>query len=154
MTKIPSVEERVEEFASLEHDRWSKWQKYMHSKIEPTEHDSLMQIGSEYIERWERQINTPYNELTETEKQSDRDQVYPYIEALTADRLALLTELRQVITKKLTTRTYKIITQYEPNSIASITIPANQESAYNLGATITLKDLQAHLDELINPTNV
>jgi len=74
--------------------------------------------------------------------------------ALTDQRTALLTELRQVITKKLTTRTYKIITQYEPNSIASITIPANQESAYNLGATITLKDLQAHLDELINPTNV
>jgi len=73
---------------------------------------------------------------------------------LTAQHTALLTELRQVITKKLTTRTYKIITQYEPNSIASITIPANQESAYNLGATITLKDLQAHLDELINPTNV
>jgi len=72
-----------------------------------------------------------------------------YIETLTADRLTLLTELREMITKKLTTRTYKVITQYEPNTIASITIPANQESAYSLGSTITLKDLQAHLDELI-----
>jgi len=101
MTKIPSVAERVEEFASLEHDRWSRWQSYLHSKLYEigTEQDvsynyHLKVLPTENWQRWERQINTKYADLSEEEKQSDRDQVYPYIEALTADRLALLTELR------------------------------------------------------------
>ena len=73
------LKEKVEECASLEHDRWAKWQKYMHSKIAPTEHDALMQIGTEFIERWNRQIATPYSALTEKEKESDREQVRPYL---------------------------------------------------------------------------
>jgi hypothetical protein len=104
MTNIPSVEERVEEFASLEHDRWSRWQSYLHSKLYEigTEQDvsynyHLKVLPTENWQRWERQINTKYADLSEEEKQSDRDQVYPYIEALTADRTALLTELREYV---------------------------------------------------------
>lgn len=82
------LEEVMEDWASKEHDRWAKWQKYMHSKILPTEHESLMQIGTEWIERWEKQINTPYSELSEKEKESDREQVRPYLSNLT-DRFNL-----------------------------------------------------------------
>lgn len=76
------IKQMLEFFASIEHNRWSNWQKYMHSKIMPTAHDSLMEIGAEWVNRWNRQINTTYDELSEAEKESDREQVYPYIEAM------------------------------------------------------------------------
>ena len=137
MTKIPSVEERVEEFASLEHDRWSRWQSYLHSKLYEigTEQDvsynyRLKVLPTENWQRWERQINTKYADLSEEEKQSDRDQVYPYIEALTADRTALLTELTQTI---------QTIDFYGWNEQTQSKIK---------------EKVQAHLDELINSTSL
>lgn len=69
----------IEEGADLEHERWAKWQRYMHSKIEPTEHDPLMHIGTEWVERWNRQIATPYSALSEKEKESDRIEVRKYL---------------------------------------------------------------------------
>jgi len=123
MTKIPSVEERVEEFASLEHDRWARWQKWCHRVYRDGNfEDSIL--------RWERQIATKYADLSEEEKQSDRDQVYPYIEALTADRLALLTELTQ-------------------------TIQAIDFYGWNEQTQSKIKEkVQAHLDELINSNRI
>ena len=74
----------MEQWAAIEHDRWSKWQKHMHSKILPSADDGISIIGTEWIERWSRQIDTPYAELSETEKESDREQVRPYIEDIKA----------------------------------------------------------------------
>jgi len=85
-TKIQEIlKDFVEKGAAIEHERWSRWQKYMHSKILPTEHDALMQIGTEFVERWNRQIDTPYAELSEKEKESDRIEVrkyYPFIDQI------------------------------------------------------------------------
>ena len=67
-----------EKLASIEHERWAKWQRYMHSKMEPSAKDGIWQIGEEHIKRWERQINTPYKDLSEEEKESDREQVRSY----------------------------------------------------------------------------
>lgn len=69
----------IEAGADLEHDRWSKWQKYMHSKILPSADDGIMLIGQEFVDRWNRQINTPYAELSEQEKESDRIEVRKYL---------------------------------------------------------------------------
>lgn len=78
------IEEIVEEFASIEHKRWSKWQKYLHSQcFKSPEFTGALIIPADLVARWERQIATPYAKLSEKEKQSDRDQVYPYIQALT-----------------------------------------------------------------------
>lgn len=63
----------LEALADLEHDRWSHWQGYMHSLCEKNEDGSLT-IPAEKVERWERQINTKYKDLTEKEKDSDRDE--------------------------------------------------------------------------------
>jgi predicted DNA-binding helix-hairpin-helix protein len=75
-------EEMMEKMAAIEHERWAKWQKYIHSKILPSKDDDLMIIGSEFVERWERQINTPYEQLSEKEKESDREQVRPYLDLI------------------------------------------------------------------------
>ena len=74
------MKEFVEKGAEIEHERWSKWQKYMHSKLDKNIEDKdFFRLPTFYRERWERQIATPYSELTEPEKESDRDQVRPYI---------------------------------------------------------------------------
>lgn len=68
----------LEQLAEIEHARWAKWQRYLHSKAERQADGSLI-VPSELVERWERQIETPFNALTEAEKESDRDQVREYL---------------------------------------------------------------------------
>ena len=78
------IEDFIEKGADLEHSRWSKWQSYMHSKC--VEHENgkgeWVCFPSESFRRWERQINTPYSDLSEKEKESDREQVREYIPLL------------------------------------------------------------------------
>lgn len=66
-----------EQLAAIEHERWARWQEYMHSRGYKNHVGDLV-IPAELVERWERQIVTPYEELSETEKHSDREQVDRY----------------------------------------------------------------------------
>jgi hypothetical protein len=66
----------IEKWAESEHDCWSDWMKYLFSK--GVESNGSFIIPKELVERWKRQMNTSYSELTEKEKQSDRDVVYKY----------------------------------------------------------------------------
>lgn len=68
----------LEELARMEHERWCHWQRYLHSKCRRGPDGSLT-IPAELVAHWERQIVTPYSELTEAEKESDRDQVRRYL---------------------------------------------------------------------------
>ncbi|WKT72906.1 MULTISPECIES: hypothetical protein [Acinetobacter] len=69
--------ELIEKLAAIEHERWAHWQSYLHSKCLKNENGSLT-IPAELVERWNKQINTGYEELTEDEKESDREQVQKY----------------------------------------------------------------------------
>ena len=71
-------EKIYEKLASIEHERWCDWQKYMHSKGEISPDGCFLIYSLAQIKNWERQIATPYAELSEQEKQSDRDQVDRY----------------------------------------------------------------------------
>lgn len=73
----------LEELAAVEHDRWSHWQRYMHDKGQATEDGGLL-IPAELVGRWSVQMNTPYAELSEQEKESDRDQVRRYLPTIVA----------------------------------------------------------------------
>lgn len=84
-TTISSIlEEFVEKGADIEHERWARWQKYMFSKMyevkgiggEPT---GEMVLPKEFVDRWFRQIDTPYSELSEPEKESDRKETRNYL---------------------------------------------------------------------------
>jgi len=70
----------TEKWADIEHTRWAKWQKYMHSKMKRSYDFTTYNLPEELYRRWERQIATDYKDLSEREKESDREQVYPYIE--------------------------------------------------------------------------
>lgn len=71
----------MEELAALEHRRWAHWQRYVHEKGERCPDGSVV-LPAELVARWERLINTPYEELTNEEKDSDREQVQKYLPIL------------------------------------------------------------------------
>ena len=68
----------VEQLAAIEHEHWAHWQRYMHGTAIKQPDGSLL-IPSELVSRWEKQIATPYADLSDAEKQSDRDQVQKYL---------------------------------------------------------------------------
>jgi len=78
------MDELFEQLAAIEHERWADWQKYMHSKCNQGSHGRLI-IPRVLVTQWERQIKTPYAELSEKEKESDRDQVRRYWHLIVPD---------------------------------------------------------------------
>lgn len=71
-------EERfIEQAAAMEHARWARWQKYLFSKS--IMDSSGARITIDLVERWNRQIETPYSELSEAEKESDRKEAREYL---------------------------------------------------------------------------
>lgn len=62
-----------ETIADIQHGIWSSWMQWVF-KICPTNDDGSVTIPSASVERWKRQIATPYADLTEKEKDSDREQ--------------------------------------------------------------------------------
>jgi hypothetical protein len=75
------LDDIMEELAGIEHERWAHWQRYMHSKCERQPDGSLV-IPPDLVTQWERQVGTPYADLTEQEKESDREQVRKYLPTL------------------------------------------------------------------------
>ena len=68
----------VEQLASIEHDRWAHWQRYIHTHCERRADGSLV-IPPDLVARWERQIKTAFVDLSEDERESDRQQVRKYL---------------------------------------------------------------------------
>jgi len=81
-------DEKREALAALEHDQWAHWTRYMLEVLQPlvcfgrgvireaAAHgfvDSEAIKAVEAIKRWHRQIETPYADLSEKEKNSDRE---------------------------------------------------------------------------------
>jgi hypothetical protein len=72
----------IERLAAVEHERWAHWQQYVHDQSMRAQDGSLV-ISPELVQRWDDQIATPYSELSETEKESDREQVRRYLPIVT-----------------------------------------------------------------------
>lgn len=60
-----------EKLAALAHERWIGWMSYMLAKCVKNS-DGSITIPAPLVQRWTRQMNTPYAELPEGEKESDR----------------------------------------------------------------------------------
>lgn len=73
--------ELIETFAALEHERWAHWQRFMHDNGRRQPDGSLV-LPAALVSRWEHQINTPYRNLSDKEKESDREQVRKYFPLL------------------------------------------------------------------------
>ncbi|MFT9113838.1 MAG: hypothetical protein ABF443_06970 [Acetobacter malorum] len=73
--------EGIDTLAAVEHQRWAHWQRYMHNQGIKLEDGALL-LPADLVKRWERQMDTPFEELSEDEKDSDRDQVRQYISVI------------------------------------------------------------------------
>lgn len=75
-------EEIIDKLAAIEHERWSHWQEYMFDCAIKSGDDNIgirtFSWPTAQVERWNEQMETEYECLTEEEKQSDRDQVMRY----------------------------------------------------------------------------
>jgi hypothetical protein len=72
------LEGLLEQLAAVEHERWSHWQRYLHSKGIRQPDGSLL-LPANLVARWEKQIDTKYTALTDKERESDREQVRKYL---------------------------------------------------------------------------
>lgn len=73
----------IEKLADYEHDRWSRWQKYLFSKCIVNK-DGTLTIPKEFVDRWTRQMNTNYANLSEEEKDSDRKEAIRILKIINA----------------------------------------------------------------------
>ena len=93
---MPTIQEQlkkiekefVEKGADLEHDRWARWQNYMFSKGQVGQ-DGVFHLPKEFVDRWFRQIATPYSKLSEEEKESDRRETRNYLPLLRTSAIEL-----------------------------------------------------------------
>jgi hypothetical protein len=82
-------EELIELLADKEHASWSRWMCYVFD-VGKTNEDGSFTIPKEYVDGWLRQCCTDYKDLSEREKQSDRDEVehiMPIIEQYNQSRV-------------------------------------------------------------------
>lgn len=69
-----------EKLAALAHEQWSGWMRYMFNRcarqVINNYYDNTKEviIPGWAVERWTRQMNTPYEDLPEEEKESDRNE--------------------------------------------------------------------------------
>ena len=99
----------VEKGADIEHDRWARWQKYMFSKMieeEKFEEGSHFKTGNyilpkEFVDRWFRQIDTKYADLSEAEKESDRKETRNYLPLLRTQTIALIEKIAEEVEGKI-----------------------------------------------------
>jgi hypothetical protein len=72
------LDKLTEQLAAIEHERWSHWQRYVHDKAVRQLDGSLI-LPPDLVAHWEKQIETEYNDLSQEEKESDREQVRKYL---------------------------------------------------------------------------
>lgn len=97
------TDDKREALAALEHEQWAHWTGYMLEVLEPllaygrgvmreaSGHgfgDAKAIKSLEALQRWFRQIQTPYADLTESEKDSDREWADKVLEITGTEDLA------------------------------------------------------------------
>lgn len=68
-----------DEVANFAHEQWSGWMQYLFSKGTLNE-DGTWTMPAWAVERWTRQTITPYADLPEQEKETDRKEADKFIE--------------------------------------------------------------------------
>ncbi len=74
----------IESLADVEHEGWSRWMKHLFT-VSKKNKDGSVTIPKDKVERWERQIKTDYEDLSNKEKESDRKEVRKFVKILKKD---------------------------------------------------------------------
>jgi len=67
--------------AEIQHDIWSHWMTYLF-EVSSSNEDGSVTIPSEKVERWKRQMNNNYHELSASEQKSDIEQAQKVLSQL------------------------------------------------------------------------
>ena len=78
-------EELREAFAAQAHESWSGWMEYLFVESQALTEGQVV-IPSSLVKRWLQQMNTPYAELSDLEKESDRIEGDAYLNILDPSR--------------------------------------------------------------------
>lgn len=78
---ISEDNELRERIADMQHRIWVHWMRYFYTQCKPNP-DGTFTIPVEKIEHWRRQMSTEYCNLTEKEKDSDREQADKILKVL------------------------------------------------------------------------
>ena len=73
--------EAMEDLADQEHDSWSRWMEHLFKKSEKNP-DGTVTIPKDKVKRWERQMKTDYDDLSNKEKESDRKEVRKFVKIM------------------------------------------------------------------------
>ncbi len=68
-----------EQLADLCHEQWSGWMNYI-LPLGKFNADGSWTMPPDLVARWSRQMSTPYSQLSEDEKNSDRKEADKFIE--------------------------------------------------------------------------
>lgn len=104
MNKLKEFEEKLEEdlmekLAGIEHQRWADWQEHIMDIALKSGSDDIgirtFGWDTEKVKTWEEQIETLYSELSEEDKEKDREQVRRYLPILNSWLSKAFEEVRQ-----------------------------------------------------------
>lgn len=70
--------ETLEALSDLEHDSWARWMEHLF-KVSKKNSDGTVTIPKDKVDRWERQVETDYEDLSNKEKESDRKEVRKFL---------------------------------------------------------------------------
>ena len=76
-----TTNQQRERLADAVHDSWSHWMRHIFSKA-TSNLDGSWTIAAKSAERWQRQMETTYEQLSESEKESDRVQADRFLAAI------------------------------------------------------------------------
>ena len=68
--------------AKATHDIWSHWMKYMFTQCEPSGPNGTLVIPRNLEERWKKQMNTSFYDLTYSEQQSNYEVADKYLKRI------------------------------------------------------------------------
>jgi hypothetical protein len=81
------MDEVREALAAYAHEAWAGWMRYLFEHGQFNEYNGTFIINADKVDRWYRQMDTPYVALSEAEKESDRDE---------ADKMIAIVEAAKV----------------------------------------------------------
>ncbi|KKN74819.1 hypothetical protein LCGC14_0387120 [marine sediment metagenome] len=84
--QMPQGDDLRERLADVQHEIWAHWMQYLCSTCYVYD-DETCELPVNKVRRWRRQMETPYAELCEAEKESDREQ---------ADKVLAVLDLPQI----------------------------------------------------------
>lgn len=76
-------ESLLDRLAARAHDQWSGWMRYLFERCSIGPAGAAV-IPPELVQRWQRQVRTPYAQLPRNEQESDRREARRVLEVLRA----------------------------------------------------------------------